>query len=211
MAYLGADFIGDFLESLPDSFNRTGGLEDESSLALFVVELGLGAPVDIADNLVDGLLQLTTGSDLVGGERDAFSVLAGDVHGREGGATGGSGLGGRAAIDTVGGDSGRLLAPGRSNRRLSARLDGTESREGLLGLSVQSRLLGGSRSVVGLLLAGGLLAERSSGVGGRSMGEFVLVGDVLDGDMVVGMFLHKLLRRGQALGGRASNCFRCHC
>jgi hypothetical protein len=41
VAYLGADFIGDFLESLPDSFNRTGGLEDESSLALLVVELGL--------------------------------------------------------------------------------------------------------------------------------------------------------------------------
>jgi hypothetical protein len=84
VAYLGADFIGDFLESLPDSFNRTGGLKDESSLALLVVELGLGAPVDIANNLVDGLLQLTTGSDLVGSKRDAFSVLAGDVHGRVG-------------------------------------------------------------------------------------------------------------------------------
>jgi hypothetical protein len=202
---------------LPHRFNRTGGLEDKCSLTLLVVELGLGAPVDIADNLIDGLLQLTTRSDLVGSERNALRVLAGDVHGWESRATGGNRLG-RAicrAIGAVGGDRRRLLAPGRRNGSLSSRLDGAESREGLLGLSVERGLLRGGRRVLGLLLASSLLAERSSGIGirlggGRRMGEVLLVGHVLDSDMVVGMFLHKLLRRGQTLGGRASDCFRCH-
>lgn len=199
MTYLGADLVGDFLESLPHRFNRTGGLEDESSLALLVVELGLGAPVDIADDLVDGLLQLTAGGDLVGSEGDALGVFAGDVHGREGGATAGSRWGRRAAIDAVGGDRGRLLAPGGRDRSLSA-LGGTESREGLLRRRVEGRLLGGR------LLASCLLAEL-----GRGVGKLILVGDVLDSDMVIfdSMILHEPLRRGQTVV-RGSNLLRCH-
>lgn len=207
MTYLRADFISDFLESLPHRFDRTSGLEDESSLALLVVKLGLGAPVDIADDLVDGLLQLTARGDLVGSEGDALGVFSGDVHGREGGATAGSrwGRARRAAIDAVGGDRGRLLAPGGRDRSLSA-LGGTESWEGLLRRCVESRLLG----VPGLLLASGFLAERSRAIG-RGVSKIILVGDVLDSDMVIfySMIVHEPLRRGQTVV-RGSNCFRCH-
>lgn len=220
MTYLGADFICDFLERLPDSFNRAGGLEDESAGCLLVLELGLGTPVDVTDDFVDGLLQLRASGDLVGSERDALRVLAGDVHGRKGGATanghrGRRAIAGSGAIDAVGGNRGGLLAPGGRDSSLGARLDGAEGWEGLLRRRVQRRLLGGSRSGIGLLLASSLVAQSSRAIvgrlgRGRRMSDILLVDHVFDGDMVVGVFLHELLRWGQALGGRAGDCFRCH-
>lgn len=41
------------------------------------------------------------------------------------------------------------------------------------------------------------------------MSDVLLVGNVLDGDVVV-VLLHQLLRGGQALGGGAGDCFGCH-
>jgi hypothetical protein len=162
--YLGADLVGNLLESLPHRLDRTSGLKDDSSAgARLELELGLGAPVDVADDVVDGLLELLARSELVGREGDALRVLAGDVHRGESRATAdgqssrgtiGSGI----AVDTVGGDGSRLLAPGGRDRSLGTGLAGAESWEGLLRGRVQGRLLRG-RSVFHLLLAGGLLAQ----------------------------------------------------
>jgi hypothetical protein len=203
---------------LTSRLDGTSGLKEDATRTLLVLDLGLGAPVDVADDVVDRLLHLGTRRELVEGKVDALLVLARDVHGRQGRATGtrsrgvGSIVGWRAAIDAVGGDRGRLLAPGGCDRSLSARLDGTKGWEGLLRRSVQSRLLGRGRSILGLLLAGRLVAEGSRGISrGSRVSELVLVGNVLHSDVVVVLLLlHEPLRRGEAIRGRAGDDFGCH-
>lgn len=220
MAYFGADLVGNFLERLPDSIDRTSSFEnDGSSRSRLVLELSLGALVDVTDEVVDRSLELLARSELMGCKGDALAVLSRNAHDRQCRAatnrlrTGGrrGTIAGSVTIDAVGGSNGRLLAPGRSNRNLSTGLDGTESREGLLRRGVEGGLLG-RRRTISLLLASGLLAERRIRLGGgrRRMGDVFLIGDVLDGDMVIFVLLHQLLRRGETLGSRAGGCFGCH-
>src|SRR5690242_1625250 len=172
--YFASDLVGNFLERLPHSVHRTGGLEDDLSMgAGLLLESSLGAPVDVADDLANRLLELLAGRQLRSRERDALGVLSGEIHGcdswaansrtRRGGCA-------RGAIGTIGRrDSSGLLAPGR-DRSLSARLDRTESWEGFLRLCVQGGLLGSSNRLLGLLLAGSLLAQRSVRGGGSRRG-----------------------------------------
>jgi hypothetical protein len=140
-------------------------------------------------------------------------VLSGDVHaGQSRAATHrrrGTVAGG-VAIRAVGSDSSRLLAPGGRDS-LSTGLDRAKSWEGLLGRGVKGRLLR-RRSIVGLLLASSLLAQRRIGrLGGRGcgMGEVFLIRNVLDSDVVV-VLLHQLLCWGKSLRGRAGGCFGRH-
>lgn len=134
-----------------------------------LLEPSLGAPVDIADDLGNGLLELLAWRQLRGRERDALGVLAGKIHGCNRGAADSRAGGSRSAGVAVGAigvgrDGNGLLAPG-GDRSLRARLDGTESREGLLRLGVEGRLLGGRGWLLGLLLASSLLAQRGIGRG----------------------------------------------
>jgi hypothetical protein len=212
IAYLASDFVGNLLKRLPHRLDGTSGLEDDLTVgASLLLEPSLGAPVDVADDLTHGLLKLLTRRQLGGGEGDALGVLAGEVHSGDGRAADGRARGGRSTrvgIAAVGrGHAGRLLAPGRDSS-LGARLDRPKSREGLLGLGVERRLLRGGSGLFSLLLAGGLLAH-----GGRGrVCNVLLVDHILDGDVVVvvRVLLHQLLRRGETLGGRAGSCFGCH-
>jgi hypothetical protein len=217
MTYLGANLICDLLESLPHSLDRAGRFEDDSSTrSRFVLELSLGALVDVTDDFIHGLLELRARSELVGRKGDAFRVLARNVHAwKSRTATDGQrgAIASCIAIGAVGDDRSGLLTPGGRDRSLSTGLNRTKSWEGLLRRGVQGRLLG-SRGIIRLLLAGSLLAQRRirGRVGrgrGRGMSDVFLIRDVLDSDVMI-MLLHQLLGWGKTLSGRAGDCFGCH-
>lgn len=118
LAHLGANLVGDLFEGLADSFDRTSGLEDDSATrASLVLKLGFGAPVDVADSVIERFFEILAVLELVLREGDALGVLARDVHaGKSRAASDGQGgrhtAAVRGAMGTVGGDRRRLLAPG---------------------------------------------------------------------------------------------------
>jgi hypothetical protein len=233
VTYSGTKLASNFLQSLANVVgSRTSGSESVGTAsALAHLDLGLGALVDVAEDLCERLLEVLGLGDLGGSERDGLSVTAGKRNATEAGGRSGSSeargrsraarrsvVGDLAVVKTVCiGDGSRLLGPWRRTGR-RARLGGAERGEQLLGLRVEDRRLLGSRSGSRLGSGGGgggrgTSRRRSSGRGRRRrVDDVLLVNDLLDRGLVVVVLLGQTLGGRQAVGRRASEggSLRCH-